>query len=292
MTTIDAHQHFWVYDDEAYGWMTDAMDALRRDHLPADLAPLLDAAGVDATVAVQARRLEVETDWLLQLADAHPRIVGVVGWIDAASPLLEATLERWAAHARLVGLREVIHDMPDPDFATSPEHARAVAAAGRHGLAYDLLLRPAHLPAAIRLVDALPDQRFVVDHIAKPDLRRVPDLRRGPDRRAGNAAWEAGIRRLAERPHVACKLSGLLTEADWHDWRAEDATPYLDTVLDAFGPDRCMIGSDWPVCTLAAPYRATMGLLTDYAARLAPHERRALLGATAWTWYRLEERDA
>jgi len=286
MTTIDAHQHFWVYDEPAYGWMTEGMDALRRDHLPADLAPQLDAAGVDATVAVQARRLEVETEWLLALADVHPRIAGVVGWIDIGSPALEATLERWSAHPRLVGLRELIHDMPDPEFATSPAHARAVAAIGRHGLAYDLLLRPAHLPAATRLVDALSDQRFVVDHIAKPDLRR------GADRRGANAAWAAGIRRLAERPHVACKLSGLLTEADWDDWRAADVTPYLDTVLEAFGADRCMIGSDWPVCTLAAPYGVTIGLLTDYAAGLSPHERRALLGATARTWYRLEERGA
>lgn len=286
MMRIDAHQHFWVYDDRAYGWMTSAMDRLRRDHLPADLEPLLNAAGVDATVAVQARRLEVETTWLLGLADAHPRIRGVVGWIDVGSPVLEVTLERFAAHPRLVGMREVLHDMPDPDFAMSPDHRRAVGAIGRHDLAYDLLVRPAHLPSATKLVDLYPEGRFVVDHIAKPDLRRGGS---DPDR---NAAWCAGLRRLAERPNVACKLSGLLTEGDWLDWRADDVTPYLDTVVAAFGPERCMIGSDWPVCTLAAPYDATIGLLTDYAARLSPHERSAVLGGTARTWYRLEEGDA
>jgi L-fuconolactonase len=283
---IDAHQHFWAYDGHGYGWMTDEMDVLRRDHLPADLAPLLAEAGVSGTVAVQARRTEAETAWLLGLADAHPFVRGVVGWIDMDTPGLEVRLERFAAHPRLVGMREVLHDMPDPDHAVAPRHVRAVGAIGRAGLAYDLLLKPPHLAAATRLVDAYPEQRFVVDHIAKPDMRAG---RRGPEPEAGRRAWAEGLRALAARPNVACKLSGLVTECHWATWRADDVTPFLDVVLAAFGAQRCMIGSDWPVCTLAAPYGATIGLVADYAAALSPHERGAVLGGTATRWYRLTE---
>jgi L-fuconolactonase len=283
---IDSHHHFWAYDERDYDWMTDGMDVLRRDHLPHDLAPLLARAGVVGTVAVQARRTEVETAWLLGLADAHPFVRGVVGWIDMAAPDVEARLERFARHPRLVGMREVLHDMPDPDHAASPQHVRAVGAIGRAGLAYDLLLKPPNLDAAIRLVDRFPEGRFVVDHIAKPDMRAS---RRGPDAEAGRRAWAEGLRALAARPNVACKLSGLVTECDWATWRAGDVAPFLDVVLDAFGAQRCMIGSDWPVCTLAAPYGAAIGLVADYAAALSPHERAAVLGATATRWYRLTD---
>ena len=286
---IDAHQHFWSYDPAAQDWMTSDMDVLRRDFLPADLAPLLHGAGVSGTVAVQARRAEVETTWLCELADEHPFVLGVVGWVDMAAPGLEARLETFAAHPRLVGMREVLHDLPDPDHAATPAHVRAVAAIGRAGLVYDLLVRTEQLPAATRLVDACPDGRFVVDHLAKPPRRGEPvptaaSLREG--------AWGRRLRALAERPHVACKLSGLVTEVEWTAWRRHDATPYLDLVVEAFGPERCMIGSDWPVCTLAASYGEAIGLVAGYAARFSDDERRAMVETTARTWYGLDPREA
>ncbi len=285
---IDAHQHFWTYDPADQDWMTSEMDALRRDFLPPDLAPLLRDADVEGTVAVQARRAEVETTWLCGLADAHPFILGVVGWVDMAAPGLEARLEAFAAHPRLVGMREVLHDLPDPDHAATPGHVAAVAAIGRVGLVYDLLVRTEGLAAATRLVDACPGQRFVVDHIAKP-----PRANDGSATAASlrDSAWGRGLRALAERPHVACKLSGLVTEVPWSTWRRHDATPYLDLVVEAFGPDRCLIGSDWPVCTLAAPYGEALGLVAGYVRRFSEDEGRAMTAGTARAWYGLARRE-
>lgn len=280
---IDAHHHFWRYDPVELDWMTDGMDVLRRDFGAADLEALARDVGVTGTVAVQARRTVAETERLLAIADAHPLVRGVVGWADAGAPDLEATVARFAAHPRFVGVREVLHDMPDVDFATSAPHRRLVAAAGAVGATYDLLVRPEHLPAATALVDAFPDVRFVVDHIGKPPR----DATAGEPVAERRGRWARGMRALAERPNVACKLSGLLTEGDWRRWRSEDVVPFLDVVVEAFGPARCMVGSDWPVCTLAASYADNLGLVTRYAAALTPDERHAVLEGTARTWYRL-----
>ncbi len=272
--------------------MGPGMDRLRRDHLPADLRPELARAGVDGTVAVQARRTLAETEWLLALADRHPFVRGVVGWVDFAAPDLEATVARLAEHPRLVGVRELVHDMPDPerpdpDYAVSAEHLRGVAALAGTGLAYDLLLRPPQLPAAIRLVDRFPEQTFVLDHIAKPDMRASPGRPAGPDAR--HRPWLEGLEALAERPNVSCKLSGLVTEARWDAWRPEHLTPFLDAVLDAFGPYRLMMGSDWPVCTVAADYATAVDVVRHWAARLSGDERAAVLGGTCRRVYRLDD---
>jgi L-fuconolactonase len=271
---IDAHQHFWRYNATDYTWMSDAMDILRRDHLPHDLEPLLKSIDFDGTIAVQARRLERETDWLLELADAHHVIHGVVGWVDFNSPQLDASLERYAAHPKLKGVREIIHDMPDVDYATCAVHTNAIAKLARHGLTYDLLLKPPHISAAIRLVDQFPNQPFVVDHIAKPDIA------------AGEIEpWRAAFRELARRDNVCCKLSGMVTEAAWGQWTPATFEPYLNETLEAFGPPRLMIGSDWPVCTLSGSYAATMQVVIDFADSLAPTERDAILGAAAARFY-------
>lgn len=275
---IDAHQHFWKYNPTDYVWMTDAMDVLRRDFLPADLEPLLAATGFDGSVAVQARQMIEETDWLLGLADHHPFVLGVVGWVDFASPELEAQLERVGAHPKLKGVRELIHDMPDVDYATSDEHVAAIARLERFGLTYDLLLKPPHLRPATALVDLFPNQPFVVDHIAKP---AIGSGQRQP--------WEQELRELARRPNVWCKLSGMVTECDWRSWRAEQIRPYLDIVLDAFGSDRVMIGSDWPVCTLAGAYGPVMAAVVDAVAALSAAERDAILGGNCARFYRLDE---
>lgn len=282
---IDAHHHLWRYDPVELDWMTDDMAVLRRDYTIADLAPLARAAGVVGTVAVQARRTEDETRFLLGVADAHPLVLGVVGWADAHGPRLEAVVEAFAGHPRLVGLREVLHDMPDVDHATSAPHRRLVAAAARVDLAYDLLVRPEHLAAATRLVDDFEGVRFIVDHIGKPPR----DATAGEPVAERRALWARGMRALAERPNVACKLSGLLTEGDWRRWRADEVVPFLDAVLEAFGPARCLVGSDWPVCALAAPYGEAMSLVADYAAALSDDERAAVLEGNARTWYRLDQ---
>jgi L-fuconolactonase len=275
---IDAHQHFWDYTAHAadYVWMGESERALRRDFLPDDLAPFLRAAGFDGTVAVQAREMVAETDFLLGLADRTPWILGVVGWIDLCDPEAEPLIAQYAAHPKLKGLRLLIHDRPDPEFALSAPHVRGIGWLARHGLAYDLLLKPPHLRAAIRLADRFPRQRFVVDHLAKPAL--AADL---------PSPWREEIRELARRPNVWCKVSGLVSLAGWARWTPAKLTPYLDHVGEAFGPDRLMIGSDWPVCTCAASYARTMQLALDWAARLSPAGRDAFLGGTCAKFYRL-----
>jgi len=271
---IDCHQHFWRYDPDQYGWMTDAMAALCRDYLPADLTPHLDALGFDGSIAVQARQMIEETDWLLRLAEAESRILGVVGWFDLCSQSLPDQLERYRAHPKLVGARHVVHDEPDDRFMLRPEFRRGIAMLADAELAYDLLLRPRHLKLALELVDEFEDQLFVLDHIAKPEIRDHVV-----------SGWSEDVARLAERPNVFCKLSGLVTEADWTNWQPSDFRPYLDVVLGAFGAERLMIGSDWPVCTLAADYGAAMRLVIEYVGALSADERAGILGDNCARFY-------
>ena len=277
---IDSHQHFWRYNDTDYVWMTGELRQLARDYGPEDLRPLLDESGVDATVAVQARQMTAENDFLLGIADAHSWVLGVVGWVDFASDEVAAQIERYADHLKFRGVRELIHDMPDEDYAISRDHRAGVGLLERFGLTYDLLLRPQHIPAATRLVDRLPNQRFVVDHIAKPPIA------------SGELEpWASRIADLARREHVWCKVSGMVTEADWSSWRPADLRPYLDVCLESFGPERLMLGSDWPVCTCAADYRSVVSIVTDYVSTLSPGEQDAVLGATCARFYSLDRGD-
>jgi L-fuconolactonase len=276
---IDSHQHFWNYTAHAddYVWMSDEYSVLRRDFLPDDLAPLLMEIGFHGTVAVQAREMVTETDFLLGLADRMPWMLGVVGWVDLCATDAESLVERYAAHPKLKGLRLLIHDRPDPEFAVSPEHVRGIGLLERRGLTYDLLLKPPHIRPATRLVDQFPNQKFVVDHIGKPD---IPGGELAP--------WAKDIRELARRPNVFCKVSGMVTTADWAKWTPAQLAPYLDVVLEAFGPSRLMIGSDWPVCTCAASYQRTMQTTIDWAARLSADEQAEFLGGTCTRFYGLE----
>jgi L-fuconolactonase len=273
---IDAHQHFWKYNPSDYVWMEDWMHVLKSDHEPQHLRPLIDAVGVSGTVAVQARQMISETDYLLELAGDHEWILGVVGWFDFSAGNLEETVENYAENSRLVGVRELIHDMADPEYAISRTHTNAIRIIGKSDLTYDLLLRPQHIAAAIKLVDLFPDQRFVVDHIAKPNI-------------AANTMepWKTQISILAERPNVYCKLSGMVTEADPASWTAEDIRPYVDICLESFGPSRLMVGSDWPVCTLAGSYETTMAVVLDYLQKLSPLERDRVFHGTCEEAYRL-----
>jgi len=274
---IDAHQHFWVYRPQTHAWISDEMAVLKRDFLPPDLAPLLAAAGLDGCVAVQASQSLDETRFLLDLARRHSFVKAVVGWVDLVSPDLESQLESFASDPAFRGVRHVAQDEPDDRFLARDDVVRGISTLVRHGLTYDILVYARQLPAAVELARRLPDQPFVVDHVAKPEIR------------AGRLeGWREGIRDLAALPHVTCKLSGIVTEAHWDRWTPADLRPVLEAVLEAFGPTRLMIGSDWPVCLLAADYGAVIGLVRDFIATLSADEQAAILGGTAARFYRIE----
>ncbi|MFM9010884.1 MAG: amidohydrolase family protein [Planctomycetota bacterium] len=274
---IDAHQHFWTYSAAEYPWIGPGMERLARDYLPADLAPLLAAEGIDGSVAVQARQSLAESRWLLELAEARPLVKGVVGWVDLQSERVGDELHLLAANPKFVGVRHVVQDEPDPRFVLGEDFVRGLRLLHRHGLTYDLLLHPEQLPAAIELVGLLPEQPFVVDHLAKPRIM------------AGEIdGWERDIRAIARHDNVCCKVSGMVTEAVWQGWKRDDFTPYLDVALDAFGPERLMAGSDWPVCLLAGEYAEVAAIAREYFARLSAREQALVHGGTAARFYGLE----
>lgn len=278
---IDAHQHFWTYEPREYPWIGAGMERLARDHLPADLEAVARPLGVEGSVAVQARQSLVESRWLLALADAHPFIRGVVGWVDLRSADVVAALEPLARHRRFVGVRHVVQDEPDPRFLLGADLVRGLRHLHAFGLTYDLLLYPPQLPAAVELAGLLPEQPFVLDHLAKPRITLGPAA---PE----FASWRRDVEALARHRNVSCKLSGLVTEAAWGAWRREDFTPYLEVALAAFGPDRLMMGSDWPVCLLSGTYAQVAGIVADFIAPLAGAEREAILGGTATRFYGLD----
>lgn len=277
---IDSHQHFWRYSVSEYAWINDQMAILRRDHLPAEFKALLKEVGFQGSIAVQARQTVEETEWLLRLAEENRFIVGVVGWVDMRSTQLRETLARLCQSPTLVGIRHVVHDEPDPLFLLRPEFLAGISLLREFGLTYDLLLFPQHLPAATVLADLFPEQRFVLDHIAKPGIGR-----------GDTEPWTSDVRSLARRPNVYCKASGLVTEARWTDWRPDDFRIYLDVILEAFGPTRVMIGSDWPVCTVSAGYAATMGLVMDYLGSLPSAVRERVLGGNCARFYGIAENE-
>jgi L-fuconolactonase len=254
--------------------MTDAMRVIQRDFLPEDLQPLLAQLNFDGCVVVQARQSIEETRWLLELAERNSFIRGVVGWVDLCSPNLPGQLEEFAKHPRLAGVRHVVQDEPDDEFMLRPEFRRGIAQLRGFGLTYDLLLFPKHLPIAVRLVEEFPDQPFVLDHIAKP---AIADGVVSP--------WREDLHRLAQFPNVLCKLSGMVTEARWQAWHADDFRPYLDATLEAFGTGRVMIGSDWPVCALSGDYLSTMQIVTEYVRQFSEPEQAAILGETCARFY-------
>jgi L-fuconolactonase len=276
---IDAHQHFWMYDPAEYGWIDASMSAIRHDFLPADLKPELDASGFHGSVAVQTRQTLEEARWLLELAAQSPSILGVVGWADLQSPDIRSQLKSLAQDPRLVGIRHVVQSEPDDRFLMRPDFLRGISVLEEFDLAYDILIYTKHLPVAAEFVEQFPRQRFVLDHLAKPPIK------------SGRLdSWADGIRRLAEFPNVFCKLSGMVTEADWQHWTPEQIIPFLDIAFKAFGPDRLMIGSDWPVCLVAASYSRTIEVVTAYLRKLDPADSEAVLGGNAQRFWRLKPR--
>ena len=273
---VDAHQHFWRYDPAEYDWIGEGMERLARNYLPADLAPLLTAEGIAGSVAVQARQTIEETRWLLGLAAKHPAILGVVGWVDLRSSEVGEQLREFAANPRFVGVRHVVQNEPDVRFLLGEAFVGGLRQLHGFGLTYDLLLFPPQLPAAVELAGMMPEQPFVLDHLAKPLIK--PGIL---------DPWQADLRALARHPNVSCKLSGLVTEAAWQGWKRADFAPYLEVALEAFGPKRLMLGSDWPVCLLAAEYPDVVGIVTDFIARLSDSEQALILGGTASRFYGL-----
>jgi L-fuconolactonase len=278
-TTVDAHHHFWDPSRAEYPWMTDELASIRRPFGPDDLRPLLEASGIARTVLVQTRSSPEESVEFLATAAGEPFVAGVVGWVNLRHPGVGdqiAELRAGLGGDKLVAIRHQVHDEEDPEWLKRQDVRRGLSAVESAGLAYDLLLRTRELPGAVETVRARPTQKFVLDHIAKPPIasRRLEP-------------WQARIRRLAELPNVVCKLSGMVTEANWQSWSTEDLRPYAEVVLEAFGPDRLMFGSDWPVCLLAASYEQVVATARELVADLSDAERERIFGGTATEVYGL-----
>src|ERR1700689_5146045 len=273
---IDAHQHFWIYSPDKYGWIDDSMAALRRDFLPNDLKRELESGGFHGSVAVQARQTLEETRWLLELAESSPWILGVVGWVDLRSPDVRSQLKVLAQNPKLVGIRHIVQSEPDDRFLMRPDFLRGISTLEEFDLAYDILIYTKHLPVAAEFVQRFPRQRFVLDHLAKQPIKSGHiDL------------WARGISRLAESTNVFGKLSGLVTEVDWQAWEPEQIVPLLDVAFEVFGPDRLMVGSDWPVCLVAASYARWVEVLQAYLLQKKPELRDGVLGGNARRFWRL-----
>jgi L-fuconolactonase len=273
---IDSHHHLWKYSQKDYPWMMDGMDSIRRDFLVDKLQQAMQEGGIDGVVTVQARQSLVETEWLLDLASRHKFMRGVVGWVPLIDAAVSSHLERYAANPKLKAVRHVLHDEPDDFHILRDDFNRGIARLKDLGLRYDILIFERHLPQTIEFVDRHPNQVFIVDHIAKP---RIKDHLLSP--------WRERMRDLARRENVYCKLSGMVTEADWNAWVERDLQPFIETVLECFGPGRLMFGSDWPVALVACTYKQWVGVVERATASLLLSERNRLFGGTAKEAYQL-----
>ena len=273
---IDSHQHFWRYDPGRDGWITEEMAVLKRDFLPEELIRRMREAGVDRTIAVQADQSETETHFLIDLAEENSAIAGVVGWVNLLDKNIEERLEYFSRHTKLRGFRHIVQAERDDRFMIREDFLRGVAALARHNFTYDILIYARQLPAAVKFVRRFPAQKFVLDHLAKPSIK------------AGEIdAWANNIRALARNRNVYCKLSGFVTEANWTNWNAETLRPYLDVAFEAFGTDRLMFGSDWPVCLLAASYSQVKEVIENYTRDFSPSEKENIFGLNAARFYGL-----
>lgn len=270
---IDSHQHFWKYNPRTHAWIDDTMQVIRRDFMPGDLKPLLDDLSIDGCVAVQADQTEEETEFLLNLAERYPFIKAVVGWIDLWDEKLEERLEKFSEMPKLVGFRHILQ-AEEPGKMLEPAFLRGMKTLQKNGYTYDILIYPKHLNAAIELVRRCPGQKFVVDHLAKPDIKKQIF-----------EPWAEKMGQLAKSENVCCKVSGLVTEADWNHWKPSALKPYLDTVFEVFGTRRLLYGSDWPVCLLAGSYKEVYSVVTDYLGDFSTGERKDVMGENAVRFY-------
>jgi L-fuconolactonase len=273
---IDSHHHFWQYNPVEYDWIDDSMKVIRTDFLPGKLAETIMEAGVDGVVSVQARQLVEETDWLLTMSHQNEFIKGVVGWLPLFRDDVEVLLEKYSGEKLLKGLRHVIQGEPDPEFILRSDYNRGISLLKKYALVYDILILERQLPNTIRFVDQHPDQPFVLDHIAKPRISRNEF-----------SPWKENIRELAKRENVSCKISGMVTEANFQGWTPEQLHPYFDIILEAFGPGRLLFGSDWPVCLVATTYKEWMDLVLKTIASFSETEQADIMGKNAIRIYKL-----
>jgi L-fuconolactonase len=273
---IDSHQHFWNYNREEFDWINNDMTSIRRSFLPKDLKATLSGTGVEWVVSVQTRQSLEETDWLLQLASENEFIKGVVGWVPLSDKNISEILSRFKNNNLLKGVRHVIQGEPDPQFILKKNFNTGISQLKNYGLVYDILIFGRQLPNTIRFVDQHPDQPFVLDHIAKPEIR-LNEIK----------VWGKDIKELARRENVSCKLSGMVTEANFTTWSEDQLKPYFDVVLEAFGPGRLLFGSDWPVCLVATSYKSWLKLVKKWISKLSNLEQEQILGRNARLIYNL-----
>ena len=276
MQKIDSHQHFWKFDPVRDSWIDESMYLIRRDFAPLDLQPVFEKNGIEACVAVQADQSEAENDFLLAYADKHDFIKGIVGWVNLRADNITERLDHYAGFRKIKGFRHVLQGEPDRALMLNPDFMRGVKALSQHEFTYDILIFPDQLGYANQFVKAFPDQKFVIDHIAKPDIKH-----KNIDK------WASGIKAVAQNENVYCKLSGMVTEADWENWTINDFIPYLDVVFGAFGSKRIMFGSDWPVCNLAGGYDQMLLILKNYTSKLSADEQADFWGLNAIQFYNL-----
>ncbi len=273
---IDAHQHFWYYNPQMDSWIDDSMGVLKQDFLPPQLKSCLDQQGIQGSIAVQADPSETETKFLLDLAAQYDYIKGVVGWVDLLSPNVEERISQFSKSTHLKGFRHLVQGEAEVDFVLKENFNHGIKALGKYDFTYDILIYPRHLPFVNRLVERHPGQPFVLDHLAKPNIK-------GKEIKV----WQAHIKELAQASNVTCKLSGMLTEASWDSWCYEDFVPYLEVIMENFGVDRIMFGSDWPVCLLAGSYSEVNGIVESYIKTWNEADQLKVLGGNAVKFYKI-----
>ncbi|MFT4568990.1 MAG: L-fuconolactonase [Saprospiraceae bacterium] len=274
---IDTHQHFWEYNPQSHTWISDEMSALKRDFLPSDLENILNANDVDGCIAVQADQSEAETDFLLALANDNDFIKGIVGWVDLQASNIEECLESYASHEKLLGFRHIVQSEPDPEFMLKPSFMNGISLLRQYGYTYDILIYQHQLKSAIALAETFPEQKFVLDHIAKPNIKNKEIEQ-----------WQDDIDALAKSENVSVKISGMVTEAHWKEWKEADFAPYMDIALNSFGTKRIMFGSDWPVCLTAAEYAEVKNIFTKYISSYSIQEQEDMLFRNAINFYNLK----
>ena len=272
---VDSHQHFWNYQPKRDTWITEEMNVIRKDFLPAQLSQLLKENKIEGCVAVQADQSEKETDFLIKCARNHSFVKGIVGWTDLQSPGVQARLEYYYQFHEVKGFRHVVQSEPG-DFLLRESFCSGIALLEQYAFTYDILVYPHQLPAALAFIKKFPNQFFVIDHLAKPSVRQM-QLK----------PWKQQLQQIAMHENVFCKISGLVTETDWKTWKPSNFKPYLDTALEAFGTQRLMYGSDWPVCLLAASYEEQLQIIQQFIDPLSPAEKKAIMGENAVIFYHL-----
>ena len=273
---IDAHHHCWEYSPQKHTWISDEMAVLKKDFLAKELQATFSQNAIAGSIAVQADQSEEETHFLLELAAQNDFIKGVVGWVDLRSPKIRERLKHFATFPKLKGFRHVVQDEPDVNFMLGEAFQNGIAALADHNFTYDILIFPTQLQATLQLVQAFPNQAFVIDHIAKPSIKK-----------GEIAIWAKYIKAIAEHENVYCKVSGMVTEADWTSWEYKDFTPYLDMIFESFGTERIMYGSDFPVCLLAASYEKVKGILSQYLQQFTLAEQESVWGKNALKFYNI-----